>query len=127
MGEAKIRSPLGRSSFFSEGGGGADFSALGSSALGGSGAFSEAEDAGFSDAASSASFEAPERSSPSSARMAIAAPTLTFLVPSADYRTCQLYNHYNTNISTYNDFRQNTFFLSLHVNRGLVRFLRTGQ
>lgn len=84
IGDAKMRSPCGSSERVScfgadEGSDGAEAG----SAFGGSGALSaDADDWGFSDAASAASEAAAERSSPGSPTMAIGAPTETPLVPS---------------------------------------------
>ncbi len=80
MGDAKMRSPEGRSALVSVLGAGSDFGAAdldGSSAAGVSLGFSE-EDVAFA-----AASEAPERSSPSSPMMAMGAPTRTPFVPSA--------------------------------------------
>ena len=78
-----MRSPFGRSGFDAVLGAG-DGSFDGSGALGASGVFSSLE-GGASLAALAANSAAPERSSPSSARMAIVLPTATFFEPSWDY------------------------------------------
>jgi hypothetical protein len=89
IGVAKIRSPLGRLGFESVSGLIASVvdldldsgAGLDSSFLGGS-----SDLAGFSDSASLTRASAPAMSSPSSARMAMGAPTSTFLEPSPFYR-----------------------------------------
>lgn len=77
-----MRSPFGSSGFDAVLGAG-DGSFDGSGALGASGVFSSL--GGASLAALAANSAAPERSSPSSARMAIVLPTATFFEPSWAY------------------------------------------
>lgn len=77
-----MRSPFGSSGFDAVLGAG-DGSFDGSGALGASGVFSSL--GGASLAALAANSAAPERSSPSSARMAIMLPTATFFEPSWAY------------------------------------------
>lgn len=78
MGDAKIRSPMGRSGCESSGRGGPDcgaFEGVFSSALGGADSDFFSSLGGDADAALEASSSAPEISSPSSPMMAMAEPT----------------------------------------------------